>query len=308
MLPATTPYATRRLRVSPLHELYVAEYGNPAGKPAVILHGGPGGRSFPKMARIHDPERYRIVLYDQRGCGLSAPHAELRENTTWDLVVDLEAIRTHLGIERWQVVGGSWGSTLALAYAETHAARVSELIVRGIFMVRQHEVRWFYQEGASHVFPEAFEAFQHIIPPAERGDMLAADHRRVTGPDEAVRRNAAKAWSLWEGTTISLLPDAERESEFTDPDFALSLARIETHYFTNDGFFSPPDWILANAHKLAAIPGVIVHGRYDIVHADVVGMDPHAQAQLRWFPMRGIRDRAASARAGDGDRRLRLTP
>ncbi|HQZ12692.1 MAG TPA: prolyl aminopeptidase [Devosia sp.] len=264
VFPAIEPFATHRLRVSPVHELHIAEYGNPKGKPAVVLHGGPGGKSTPKMAQHHHPEHYRIILFDQRGCGLSTPHAELTDNTTWHLVADLEAIRQHLGIETWQVTGGSWGSTLALAYSESHPERVTELIVRGIFMSRRSEVNWFYQEGASHLFPEAFEAFQEFIPDAERSDMIAAYHRRLTGPDVATRHAAARAWSLWEGTTISLLPDPEREKEFVDPDFALALARIECHYFLNEGFFTPRDWILANAGKLASIPGVIIHGRYDV--------------------------------------------
>jgi proline iminopeptidase len=262
--PAIEPYATHRLRVSPVHELSITEYGNPKGKPAVVLHGGPGGRSTPKVARHHDPDHYRIILFDQRGCGLSTPHADLTDNTTWDLVEDMEAIRRHLGIERWQVTGGSWGSTLALTYSESHPQRVTELIVRGIFMARRSEVNWFYQEGASHLFPEAFEAFQTIIPVGERDDMVAAYHRRLTGPDLAARHAAARAWSLWEGITISLLPDPEREKEFSDPEFALALARIECHYFLNDGFFNPHDWILANAGRLAGIPGTIIHGRYDV--------------------------------------------
>ena len=242
----------------------MVEYGNPQGKPAVCLHGGPGAGSAPALARFHDPQLYRIVQFDQRGSGLSTPHAELRENTTWDLVNDIEAIRTHLEIERWQVIGGSWGSTLALAYAETHPARVTELIVRGIFTIRPYEVRWFYQEGASHIHPEAFEHFVEPIPPEERNDLLAAYYRRLTSEDEAERLRAAKAWSLWEGTTISLLPDTEREAAFADPRFAAALAGIEAHYFVNGGFLRREDQLLADAGRLAAIPGTIIHGRYDL--------------------------------------------
>jgi proline iminopeptidase len=208
--------------------------------------------------------RYRIIQLDQRGSGLSTPHAELRENTTWHLVEDLEAIRAHLGIERWQVTGGSWGSTLALAYAETHPGRVTELIVRGIFTIQPYEVRWFYQEGASHIHPEAFERFVEPIPPEERHDLLAAYHRRLTGDDEEVRLGAARAWSLWEGETISLLRDPARETAFADPKFAAALARIEAHYFVNNGFLEREDQLLADAGRLAPIPGTIIHGRYDL--------------------------------------------
>jgi proline iminopeptidase len=264
LFPPIAPHATHRLKVSDIHEIHVAEYGNPRGKPVVMIHGGPGAGSNPTMPRFHDPKAYRIVLFDQRGCGLSTPYAELRENTTWDLVADMEKIREHLGIARWQLLGGSWGSTLALAYAETHPDRVSELIVRGIFTLQRSELLWFYQEGASHIQPEAFEAYLKPIPEGERGDLIAAYHRRLTGSDQAVQMEAAQAWSIWEGTTISLLPDAARVAAFGDPHYALAFARIECHYFQNRGFFNRDDQLLANATRLRGMPGVIVHGRYDL--------------------------------------------
>lgn len=275
LFPPIEPCATHRLKVSALHELNVTEFGNPEGKPAVVLHGGPGAGTNPTMPRFHDPEAYRIVLFDQRGCGKSTPYAELRENTTWDLVADIEAIRLHLGIDRWQVFGGSWGSTLALAYAETHPDRVSELILRGLFTLRRKELEWFYQEGASWVFPEAFEDYLKPIPPEERGDMIAAYHRRLTGDDEAVKLEAARAWSMWEGTAISLLPDPARIAAFGDPAYAIAFARIETHYFQNRGFFEPDDQLIANAGRLKGIPGIIIHGRYDMCTPIAIAWDLH---------------------------------
>jgi proline iminopeptidase len=259
-----TPYATHRLKVSALHELYVAEYGNPRGKPVVILHGGPGAGISAAMSRYHDPSAYRMILFDQRGCGRSTPYAELEENTTWHLVGDIETIRKHLRIERWQVFGGSWGSTLALAYAETHPERVSELIVRGIFTLRRKELLWFYQEGASFLLPEAFEAYLAPIPVEERSDLIAAYYKRLTGSDEDVQMAAARAWAMWEGSSLSLLPDPARVEAFGQPSYALAFARIECHYFQNRGFFEHDDQLLANAGRLAGIDGVIVHGRYDL--------------------------------------------
>jgi proline iminopeptidase len=264
LFPPSEPYATHRLKVSALHEIHVAEYGNRSGKPAVVLHGGPGAGISPTMPRFHDPDAYRMVLFDQRGCGQSTPYAELEENTTWHLVADIETIREYLGIDRWQVFGGSWGSTLALAYAETHPERVSELIVRGIFTLRRRELEWFYQEGASFLLPEAFAEYVKPIPEAERGDLIAAYHRRLTGADEAVRLAAARAWSMWEGAALSLLPDPGRVTAFGQPHYALAFARIECHYFQNRGFFDRDDQLLAGAVRLTGIPGVIVHGRYDL--------------------------------------------
>ena len=264
LYPEITPYRTGRLQVSDLHEVYFEECGNRAGKPALVLHGGPGGGISPFLRQGHDPARYRIILFDQRGCGQSTPHASLTDNTTWDLVGDIEKLRLHLGLDRWQVVGGSWGSTLALAYAITHPNRVTELVLRGIFMIRKAEIDWFYQSGASSLFPDVWQDFIAPIPPAERGNLLAAYSKRLTGPDGPEKTNCARAWSRWEGSTISLLPDPVRADDFADDHFAAAFAAIECHYFMHGGFFDCDDWILANAPLLKAIPGVIIHGRYDV--------------------------------------------
>jgi len=263
--PELAPYRTGKLAVSPLHEVFYEECGNPQGKPVLMVHGGPGGGSNPTMRRYHDPRRYRIILLDQRGCGRSTPHASLEENTTWHLAADMERLREHLGIARWQLCGGSWGSTLALAYAQKHPARVTELILRGIFTLRQAELKWFYQEGCSWIFPDAFDDYLRLIPPAERSDMIAAYHRRLTAPDPAVQLAAARAWSIWEGTTLSLLHDPERIKKFGANDYAIAFARIECHYFINKGFFERDDQLIADAGRIRHIPGVIVHGRYDVV-------------------------------------------
>jgi proline iminopeptidase len=273
--PELQPYNRGRLRVSALHEIYFEECGNPAGKPALVLHGGPGGGISPFLRQMHDPAAYRIVLFDQRGCGQSTPHAELEDNTTWHLVDDIETLRRHLNIDRWQVVGGSWGSTLALAYAETHPERVTELIVRGIFTLRQSEIRWFYQQGADALFPEAWEAFIAPIPAGERHDLLAAYHRRLTGPDAEERLSCARAWSQWEGATLSLLPDEKRVGEFGSERFALAFARIECHYFVNGGFFRKDGQLLADAFRLKPIPGVIIQGRYDVVTPPMTAWNLH---------------------------------
>ena len=265
LFPEIQPYRTGFLSVSPLHNIYYEECGNPSGKPVVMVHGGPGGGCNPFMRRFHDPARYRIVLFDQRGCGRSMPYASLVDNTTWDLVADMERLRTHLGIERWQVCGGSWGSTLGLAYAETHPSRVSELILRGIFMLRRAELEWFYQEGCSWIFPDAFAQYQKVIPEAERGDMIAAYHKRLTSAYRAVQLEAARAWSIWEGTTISLLEDADRVKRFGADDYAIAFASIECHYFVNKGFFECDDQLLRDVGKIRNIPGAIIHGRYDVV-------------------------------------------
>jgi proline iminopeptidase len=273
LYPEIVPYRTGRLKVSALHELYYEECGNPAGKPVVLLHGGPGGGSTAIMRRYHDPERYRIVLFDQRGCGRSTPHASLEENTTWHLIEDIEQLRARLGIERWQVFGGSWGSTLALAYAETHPERVTELVLRGIFTLRRTELEWFYQEGCSWIFPEAFAEYAGIIPEEERGDLIAAFYRRLTGDDPALQLEAARAWSAWEGKTLSLLPDAERVRRFSEDEYALAFARIECHYFMHGGFFDADDQLIRAAHRLKDIPGIIVHGRYDVVTPAKIAVD-----------------------------------
>jgi proline iminopeptidase len=265
LYPAPEPNRTGRLAVSPRHELYWEESGNPKGKPVVFLHGGPGGGTTPAHRRFFDPRAYRIVLFDQRGCGQSTPYAEIRENTTWDLVADMEKLRAHLGIERWQVFGGSWGSTLALAYAEKHPERVTELVLRGIFLLRKKEIDWFYQEGASWLFPEAWDAYLAAIPRAEHGDLVKAYAQRLFSDDPAVNLPAAKAWSLWEGSTSKLLPDAEFAAKFGADATTLAFARIECHYFVNKGWFTSDDQLLREATKIRRIPGVIVQGRYDCV-------------------------------------------
>ncbi len=262
--PEIEPYLTGRLRVSDIHELYYEESGNPNGKPVVLLHGGPGGGSNPFMRRLHDPEAYRIINFDQRGCGKSTPHAELRENTTWDLVADIERLREHLGVERWQVLGGSWGSTLALSYAQLCPNRVAGLVLRGIFMLRREELMWFYQSGAHWLFPDAWEEFVAPIPEDERGDMISAYYKRLTSPDRDVQLRAARAWSQWEGKTISLLANPARVDLFGSDDYALAFARIECHYFIHCGFFDRDDQLLANVSKISTIPGAIIHGRYDV--------------------------------------------
>lgn len=267
LYPAIEPFRSGRLKVSDLHELHYEECGNPAGKPVIVLHGGPGSGISSFLRQGHDPARYRIVLMDQRGCGRSTPFASLEENTTWDLVADIEKLREHLGIARWQVAGGSWGSTLALAYAISHPERVTELVLRGIFMIRQEEIDWFYEEGgASFLFPEAFADYQSPIAPEDRHQMVEAYRRILTGTDAAGaahRAVAAKQWSLWEARTISLLPNPEREAQWQDSHFTEAFARIENHYFHLKGFFAQDGWLLANAHRLHGIPGTIIHGRYD---------------------------------------------
>jgi proline iminopeptidase len=265
LYPPIEPYRTSRLKVSDVHELYYEESGNPEGKPVVFLHGGPGGGSDPKVRRFFHPGRYRIVMFDQRGSGKSTPYASLKANTTWDLVSDIEKLREHLGIPRWQIFGGSWGSTLALAYAEKHPERVTELVLRGIFLLRKAEIDWFYQQGASILFPDAWEPYLAHIPEAERGDLVAAYHRRLTSDDPAVRLAAAKIWSGWEGATSKLLPDASFAGHYEEDEFALAFARIEAHYFVNRGFFDIDGQLLRDAGKIRHIPGVIVQGRYDVV-------------------------------------------
>lgn len=254
LYPPAEPFASGRLKVSDLHELYYEECGNPEGIPALLVHGGPGGGCNPTMRRYHDPAHYRIILFDQRGCGRSTPHASIEENTTWDLVADMERLREQLEIERWQLLGGSWGSTLSLAYAQTHPERVSELILRGIFTLRRREIEWFYQEGCSWIYPDAFENYLAPIPLAERGDMVAAYHKRLTHPDRAVQLEAARAWSVWEGSTLSLLANEERVRHFASDKYALAFARIECHYFMNRGFLESDDQLIADAENSPASP------------------------------------------------------
>ena len=265
LYPLVDPYKTGRLSVSPVHELYFEESGNPAGKPVVFLHGGPGGGSEPKQRRLFNPDKYRINNFDQRGCGKSTPYASLEENTTWHLVADIEKIREHLGVERWLVFGGSWGSTLALAYSETYPERVSELILRGVFLLRKREIDWFYQSGASALYPDAWEPYWAHIPEDERNDMLSAYYRRLTSDDSGVRLAAAKIWSGWEGATSKLLPDASFSAHYEEDDFALAFARIEAHYFINKGFLETDDQLLQSVSRIRHIPAVIVQGRYDVV-------------------------------------------
>lgn len=265
LYPPLQPFREHWLDVGEGHVVYVEESGNPKGKPVLVVHGGPGGGSNPTMRRYHDPHRYRIVLFDQRGCGRSTPKASLRHNTTQHLLADMELIRQTLGIDRWQLFGGSWGSTLALAYAEAHPGRVFELILRGIFLLTKAELAWFYQDGCSWIFPEAFADFMRPIRPEERGDMIGAYHRLLTGADQRARLEAAKAWSVWEGTTLSLIPEPDRVQRFAADDYALTFASIESHYFTNGGFFARDGELLLEAGRLAGIPGTIVHGRYDVV-------------------------------------------
>lgn len=265
LYPEIEPYNTGMLQVSTLHRIYYEESGNPNGKPTLFLHGGPGGGTDPKQRRFFDPAHYRIILVDQRGCGKSTPHAELRENTTWDLVADLEKLRIHLGLERWQVFGGSWGSTLALAYAETHPRRVSELVLRGIFLLRRSELLWFYQDGASALFPDAWQPYWEHIPEAERGDMMKAYYRRLTSDDPAVRAEAARRWSVWEAATSFLLQRPDHIAHAAQDAFSLAFARIECHYFVHHGFLEREQQLLENAGRLRQTPAVIVQGRYDVV-------------------------------------------
>ena len=251
--------------MSPVHTMYYEQSGNPDGVPVVFLHGGPGGGTDPVYRRFFDPAAYRIVLLDQRGAGKSTPHASLEENTTWHLIADIEKLRAQLGIESWVVFGGSWGSTLALAYAQTHPERVRALVLRGIFLCRPKEIKWFYQEGASAIYPDVWEQYLQVIPEAERGDMLSAYYRRLTSADEAVRIEAARAWSVWEGSTSKLFPDPGLIDHFGNPHFAIAFARIECHYFMNNAFFETDNYLIENVGKIRHLPAVIVQGRYDVV-------------------------------------------
>lgn len=263
--PVTEPFHSGHLQVSDLHKIYFEEVGNPKGSPVVFLHGGPGGGISPDHRKYFDPDHYRVILFDQRGCGRSQPFAELKENTTWDLVADIEKLREHLGIEKWIVFGGSWGSTLSLTYALTHPDRVKGLALRGIFMCREKEIQWFYQEGASKLFPEAFQKYLEPIPLSERGDLVSAYYKRLTSDDPKTRIQAARAWSVWEACTSRLIPDPNLIHEHDGDDFALAFARIECHFFTNKIWMPSDNYILENIHKIRHIPCEIVHGRYDVV-------------------------------------------
>ncbi len=275
LYPEIEPYNSGHLAVGSDHQIYFEECGNPDGKPVAFVHGGPGGGFQPDNRRAFDPAAYRIILFDQRGCGKSTPHASLEDNTTWHLVDDIEALRTELGIQRWQVFGGSWGSALALAYAESHPDRITELVLRGIFMLRRKELLWFYQEGASAIFPDAWERYLAAIPEAERGDMIAAYYKRLTSDDAAVRQAAATAWSGWEGRTLSLFPDDDRVARFEGDVFAIAFARIECHYFTNRGFFEEDGQLLRDIGRIRHVPAIIIQGRYDVCTPMMSAWDLH---------------------------------
>lgn len=275
LYPPIEPYDQGMLAVSDLHSIYYEQVGNPDGKPVVFLHGGPGGGCLPVYRQYFDPQRWRIILFDQRGCGRSRPFAELRENTTWDLVADIEQLRQTLEIDSWVVFGGSWGSTLSLAYSQTHPQRCKGLILRGIFMLRHKELQWFYQEGTSYLFPDAWQAYLAPIPMAERGDLIQAYYQRLTSSDPEVRRQAAIAWSTWEGATSKLIVDPKLIASFGEDEFADAFARIECHYFVNKGFLEQDDQLLANIVRIRQIPAVIVQGRYDVVCPMVSAWDLH---------------------------------
>lgn len=263
--PEIEPFKTEFLKVSALHTLFVEQSGNPNGKPVIFLHGGPGAGTAAYHRQFFNPQFYRIILFDQRGAGRSTPSAELQENTTWDLVEDIEKIRAHLKVEKWHVFGGSWGSTLALAYAETHPSRVTALILRGIFLCRPSEISWFYQEGASQIYPDAWERYRDFIPADERNDFVKAYYKRLTSPDLDLRLKAAKIWSQWEAATSKLFVDPQFIDEFEDPTHALQFARIECHFFMNNSFFKTNNWLIENIDRIRHIPTIIVQGRYDIV-------------------------------------------
>lgn len=264
LYPDIKPYREHRLEVDEPHVLYLEESGNKDGIPVLYVHGGPGSGCEAFNRRFFDPEKFRIILYDQRGAGKSTPHAELRGNTTQNLIKDIETIREHLGVDRWMLFGGSWGSTLSLAYAEAYPERVLGMILRGIFLCREQDLRWFYQEGASRIFPDAWEEYLKPIPEDEQNDIVAAFYKRLTGGDELARMGAAKAWSLWEAHCATLRPNHTILDHFSEPHMATSLARIECHYFINNGFLNP-NQLIEEADKIADIPGIIVHGRYDMI-------------------------------------------
>lgn len=291
LYPAITPFASEHVPVSSRHTLYLEQVGHPDGEPVLFLHGGPGGGISPQMRRFFDPERYRVVLFDQRGCGRSTPHADLVDNTTWHLISDIEHLRRHLGIERWLVFGGSWGSALGLAYAQAHPDRVSGLVLRGIFMLRSEEIAWFYSpHGTARLFPDAWEDFVAPIPAEERGDLVAAYYRRLIGNDEDERLRAARAWSVWEGSTSFLHPDPGHIAATGSDRFALAFARIEAHYFINGGFLGDDGALLANIDRIRHLPAVIVHGRYDVICPFKNAWDLHRawpEATLRVVPDAG---------------------
>lgn len=266
LYPPIHEYRHFYLQVDDTHEIYIEECGNPHGVPVVFLHGGPGSGCEPWHRQFFDPTRYRMVLFDQRGCGRSRPHASLVNNTTWDLVSDMELIRETLGIDQWALFGGSWGSTLALAYAQQYPAHVSGMILRGIFLCRQRDIDWSYEQGhgIERIYPDYWQDYLAPIPEAERGNMVAAYYQRLTGENEIARMQAAKAWSVWEGRTANLQPKESVMAHFSDPYTAMSVARIEAHYFTHQGFFDD-DQLIRDAQRIAHLPGSIIHGRYDMI-------------------------------------------
>lgn len=263
LYPPISPYETGMLDVGDGHQVYWERVGKKGGIPAVFLHGGPGAGSGADSRRFFDPSKYDVLLFDQRGCGRSTPHASIENNTTWHLVADIEKLRALMGIEKWLVFGGSWGSSLALTYAQTHPERVSALVLRGIYTVTKAEIRWFYQFGVSEMFPDKWERFEAPIPEAERHDMVTAYHKRLTGADEAAKLEAAKAWTIWEGETITLLPNPAMSAAFSNGHYALAFARLENHYFMHNCWLEEGQ-LLRDVHKLKGIPGAIVHGRYDM--------------------------------------------
>ena len=265
LFPNIEPFNTFYLPVSDLHTIYIEESGNKNGKPVIFLHGGPGGGVDPKYRRYFNPDKWRIIMFDQRGCGKSTPFAELKENTTWDLVDDIEKIRKHLSIDRWVVYGGSWGSTLSLAYSQTYPDSCKALILRGIFLVRKKEIHWFYQEGASKIFPDDWQSFIAPIPIEKRDNLLEAYYNLLIGKDSSKKIEAAKAWSTWEGSTVRLIQDKDFIGDFSDEKFAEAFARIESHYFMNNAWFNSDNHLIENVDKIRHIPAVIVHGRYDVI-------------------------------------------
>lgn len=273
--PEIEAYQSGHLKVSDLHSIYYEQAGNPEGKPVVFVHGGPGGGVDPSMRRFFDPKKWRVILFDQRGCGKSLPFSELKDNTTWDLVDDMEKLRKELKIDQWTVFGGSWGSTLALSYAISHPEKVKALILRGIFLLRKKEIDWFYQEGASYLFPDAWDKYLAPIPENERHDLVSAFYKRLTSPDKNVRSEASKAWSIWEGSTSKLFFDPTFVERFAGDEFADAFARIECHYFVNKGFFKEDGWILKNIEKIRHIPSWIVQGRYDVVCPAISAWELH---------------------------------
>tara|TARA_B100000287_G_C20673216_1_gene794189 strand:- start:3373 stop:4311 length:939 start_codon:yes stop_codon:yes gene_type:complete len=283
LYPPINPYNTFRLKVSKLHEIFVEESGNPNGKPIIFLHGGPGGGGEPIYRQYFNPDKWRIIIFDQRGCGKSTPHAELSENTTWDLVDDIEKIREKLSIKKWDIFGGSWGSTLALSYAIKNPDKCNALILRGIFMLRKKELEWFYQNGCSFIYPDAWEKYLAPIPHNERKTMIKSYYKRLTSDDKNIRIQAAKAWSIWEASTSKLIQTEKSLHSFDDDDIAEAFARIECHYFINKGFFQSDSWLLDNVYKIEHIPTYIVQGRYDVVCPMTSAWDLHKKLPKAQF-------------------------